>query len=170
MHEITLSSNPITYLAGYKYQQCIHSILIVKTKQNWLIFYTTILLLFCSYQILVKWVVLRQTDWKVWIIDFSATILTSQQWIQIKLATVLIYLSEYIGSLPHDPIDSPTLRLDQGRDRIGQFIIDVSTAAPQPQAGELNQMTVISPVAFLFRFEDMTSNNVSFKWTVRCTA
>ena len=88
---------------------------------------------------------------------------------EIKLATV--YVSEYIGSLPHDPIGSPTLRLNQSRDRVGQFTIDVRDAAPQPQTGELNQTSVISlPVTFLFRFEDMASNNISFLWTVRCRA
>ena len=71
---------------------------------------------------------------------------------------------------PLDPIGPPRLIPDRSTGRPGQFIVDLSDAAPQQGEGSgyggvVNQ-TDVAPVTFLFRFEDMNSSNVFFNWTV----
>ena len=73
------------------------------------------------------------------------------------------------GDLPLDPVGRPSLVADQSTERAGQFIVDLSGATPQPQGREqVNQTyaTMIPPVAFLFRFEEIATHNVSYIWTV----
>ena len=70
------------------------------------------------------------------------------------------------GSLPLHPTGPPRLMPDRSTGRAGQYIVDLSEAAPQPQDGEVVDRTNISAVTFLFRFEDMNSSNVFFNWTV----
>ena len=69
-------------------------------------------------------------------------------------------------SLPLHPTGPPRLMPDHSTGRAGQYITDLSEAAPQPQDGEVVNRTNISAVTFLFRFEDMNSSNVFFNWTV----
>ena len=73
---------------------------------------------------------------------------------------------EVNGSLPLDPVGPPWLIPDRSTGRPGQFIIDLSDAAPQPRAGELTNRTNIPAVTFLFRFEDINSSSTFFNWTV----
>ena len=55
---------------------------------------------------------------------------------------------------------------DRDTERAGKFITDLSGAAPQPEgSGQINATTT-SPVAFLFKIEEMVSHNISFIWTV----
>ena len=70
------------------------------------------------------------------------------------------------GSPPPDPIGPPRLIPDQTMRRPGQFIVDLSDAAPQPREGESIDRSAISSVTFLFRFEEVNTSNVSFNWTV----
>ena len=69
-------------------------------------------------------------------------------------------------SLPLHPTGPPRLMPEHSTGRAGQYITDLSEAAPQPQDGRVVNRTNISTVTFLFRFEDMNSSNVFFNWTV----
>ena len=70
--------------------------------------------------------------------------------------------------MPLDPIGPPRLIPDRSTGRPGQFIVDLSDAAPRQRegSGEIVDRTDVAPVTFLFRFEDMNSSNVFFNWTV----
>ena len=70
------------------------------------------------------------------------------------------------GPHPPDPIGPPRLIPDRTTGRAGQFIVDLSNAAPQPQEDESIDRSTISSVTFLFRFEEVNTSNVSFNWTV----
>ena len=75
----------------------------------------------------------------------------------------------YNGTLPLDPIGPPRLIPDRSTGRPGQFIVDLSDAAPQQREGESVDRSAISNddiVTFLFRFEEVNTSNVSFNWTV----
>ena len=54
-----------------------------------------------------------------------------------------------------------------------KFIVELSGAAPQAQECEaISTSADTLPVAFLFKFVEVNSGNVSYKWTVsalRCT-
>lgn len=88
----------------------------------------------------------------------------------------MVYLSEKKNQsrAPPAPIDPPLLipvQTESGRVPAGQFTVDLLGAAPQLQSCEAtneNDITVrqTSPVAFLYKFEDVDSYNVSFNWTV----
>ena len=82
------------------------------------------------------------------------------------LMIILFLEQEDNGSLPLDPIGSPRLIPDRSTGRTGQFIVDLSDAAPQPREGEVVNRTNVSAVTFLFRLEDVNSSNVFFNWTV----
>lgn len=74
---------------------------------------------------------------------------------------------------PPAPVGPPLLIPLQksGRALAGQFTADLSGAVPQLQSceSENEDDIIISPVAFLFKFEDVHSHNVSFNWTVSAT-
>ena len=53
---------------------------------------------------------------------------------------------------------------DRGTDKIGQFTIHLSDAAPQPGEGE--EVNRATNVIFLLRFEETMSHNVSYMWVV----
>ena len=80
--------------------------------------------------------------------------------------THIISEQEASKSSPLDPIGAPRLIPDRSTVRTGQFIADLSDAAPQPHEGQVVNRTLISAVTFLFRFEDMNSSKVFFNWTV----
>ena len=62
---------------------------------------------------------------------------------------------------PHDPVGPPSLiRGDEN----GQYMVDLSDAAPHFVNGQPSNWTI---VAFLFRLEEVNSHNVSFTWMVR---
>ena len=86
----------------------------------------------------------------------------------IKLKFILLWIEAAAGALPRDPVGRPSLIPEQSTERAGQFIIDLSGAAPRPQRGE-HTRTTSSAVTFLFRFEEMTTQNVSYIWTVSAT-
>ena len=69
--------------------------------------------------------------------------------------------------LPLDPIGPPRLIPDNSTERPGQFIVDLSDAAPQPQDAELVTQTFMPAVTFLFKFQEVDSHNVSYEWLVR---
>ena len=77
----------------------------------------------------------------------------------MKLKLIIL---EAAGDLPRDPVGPPSLIADESSERAGQFITDLSGAAPQPQRRE----RVHTAVTFLFRIEEMTTHNVSYIWTV----
>ena len=80
-----------------------------------------------------------------------------------------IYPNQWIGfagAPPLDPIGPPRLILDRSTQRAGQFIIDLSDAAPQHLEGESIDHSAILSVTFLFQFEEVNTSNVSFNWTV----
>ena len=83
------------------------------------------------------------------------------------LAVIILFLDQEAGrSPPPDPVGPPQLNPDRSSGRAGQFIVDLSAAAPQPQEDEVVDRENISAVTFLFRFEDMKSSKVFFNWTV----
>ena len=73
---------------------------------------------------------------------------------------------------PPAPVGPPLLipvQTESGRVLAGQFTVDLSGAVPQLENCESaneNDITMVSAVAFLFKFEDVDSHNVSFNWTV----
>ena len=67
---------------------------------------------------------------------------------------------------PRDPIGPPSLVPLRGPDNIGQFSVDLSTAAPQHSNSEVVDL---STVVFLFKIEEMDSHNISYNWTVSAT-
>ena len=69
-------------------------------------------------------------------------------------------------SSPLDPVRPPRLIPDHSTVRAGQFIVDLSEAAPQPLESQVVNRTNISAVTFLFRFVDLNSSVVFFNWTV----
>ena len=73
---------------------------------------------------------------------------------------------EFAGVPPLDPIGPPRLIPDRSTERAGQFIVDLSDAAPKPREGESIDRSAILSVTFLFRFEEVNTSNVSFNWTV----
>ena len=75
-------------------------------------------------------------------------------------------LEKQVDDRPRDPIGPPSLIPERSTERAGQFIIDLSGAALQPQADEVINRTAIPAVVFLLRFEEVNSQNVSFNWTV----
>ena len=83
------------------------------------------------------------------------------------LIIIILFLEqETYRSLPLDPVGPPRLIPDRSTERAGQFIVDLSDAAPQLREGEVVNRTNISAVTFLFRFEEVNSSNVFFNWTV----
>ena len=70
------------------------------------------------------------------------------------------------GTRPLDPVGPPQLIPDRSTGRAGQFIVDLSDAAPQQREGESVHHSAISNVTFLFRFQEMDTSHVSFNWTV----
>ena len=76
------------------------------------------------------------------------------------------FSSEEAGALPQDPIGPPSLMQGGNSERVGQFSINLSDAAPQSEDGELANNVTVHPVAFLFRLEETMSRNVSYIWTV----
>ena len=87
---------------------------------------------------------------------------------------ILIHNNNVINNLlwqdpPRDPIDLPLLIQDHNHSTAGQlkFIVDLLGAAPHPQECEpISNFIDIPSVAFLFKFVDMNSGNISYKWTV----
>ena len=67
--------------------------------------------------------------------------------------------------VPRDPSGPPVLIPERNTDRVGQFSVDLSMAVPHNTSELINQ-TLTSAVTFLFRMEDITSNNVFYNWTV----
>ena len=87
--------------------------------------------------------------------------------------TLCIYLTSRCSlvqeagrSPPLDPVGPPRLIPDRSTGRAGQFIVDLSDAAPQPLESQAVNRTNISAVTFLFRFVDLNSSVVFFNWTV----
>lgn len=79
--------------------------------------------------------------------------------------------TEVAGNRPLDPSGPPVLLPDSSSDRVGQFTVDLTGTLPRKQLptadGVDNGTTAaINPVTFLFRFEEMTSHNVSYIWQV----
>ena len=74
---------------------------------------------------------------------------------------------EAAGSPPRNPIGPPSLIQDNSTERVGQFIVDLSDAAPQPRGREQITQTDIPTVAFLIKLEELNSHDVSFIWVVR---
>ena len=71
--------------------------------------------------------------------------------------------------LPIAHLDStgpPALVPIRSLEKVGQFRVDLSGAAPQQTTEGSNQMDVPS-VVFLFKFEVVDTQDVFFNWTVR---
>ena len=71
-----------------------------------------------------------------------------------------IRLSCIDGNPPPDPNGAPTLIKQKYP---GLFSVDLSDATPSLQSNA----TPNSPVAFLFQFEDVNTQDLYFNWTVR---
>ena len=64
------------------------------------------------------------------------------------------------GNPPPDPTGAPTLIKQK---HPGLFSVDLSDATPSLQSSATSN----SPVAFLFQFEDVNTQDLYFNWTVR---
>lgn len=64
---------------------------------------------------------------------------------------------------PQGPIAPPVLIPERKSSKPGQFVVDLSSAAPRPPEGE---SVDIHPVTFLFKFEEVNSSNVFYNWSV----
>jgi hypothetical protein len=75
---------------------------------------------------------------------------------------------ENSSQVPPAPQGPPWLIPMQDSESViaGQFIIDLSGAIPQHHSCESTIENATRPVVFLFKFEDVNSNNISFNWTV----
>ena len=69
--------------------------------------------------------------------------------------------------IPLAPIAPPRLIPVQDSQSLEQFSIDLTGAIPQIQSCKsATNENIMSPVMFLYKFEDVNSRNVSFNWTV----
>ena len=68
--------------------------------------------------------------------------------------------------MPPAPEGPPWLIPVRDSEIAGQFIADLSGAIPQHHSCESTIENATQPVAFLFKFEDVDSHNISFNWTV----
>ena len=72
---------------------------------------------------------------------------------------------------PRDPIGPPLLTPVTNTERAGLFAVDLSDASPQPGeesvSGDSPTQPEVLAVAFLFRIEERSSQNISYIWMVR---
>ncbi len=97
------------------------------------------------------------------------------EWMRNTLCCILLFSSEG-GFSPRDPIGPPLLvPIVTTTGRTGQFMLDLSDAAPQPSGegsgmgdGPLQPQPEVPPVVvLLFRIEERSSHNTSYIWMVR---
>ena len=68
---------------------------------------------------------------------------------------------------PRDPIGPPLLIQDPNTVELLKFNLDLSLATPKPEICEaISTLMDVPPVAFLFKFVDINSGNISYKWIV----
>ena len=70
------------------------------------------------------------------------------------------------GTPPLNPTGPPRLIPDNSTGRDGQYTIDLSDAIPEGGSGFVEPSIIYDTVTFLFKFEEVYSHNVSYRWMV----